>query len=96
MAPRKKPETQPEPKTRVFETFRALGPYEIGNMTQKDPSCFNGYVSVKRYRITIEEIEEHDEIIGARLQKLWDECTNHHHRDPLKSIAKGYGLELKY
>lgn len=98
MAPRKKTqsEPQPEPKTMVFETFLQIGSYEIGNMKRDDPSCFNGNVSVKRYRVTIEEIEDPDDVIRARLQKLWDECDNHHHREPLRAVAKRYGLELAY
>lgn len=91
-----KPQPEPEPKTRVFETFRAIGAYEMGNLRQEDPSCFNGNVQVKRYRVTIEEIEEPDDVIAARIQKLWDECKNHHHWSPLQAVAKRHGLELKH
>lgn len=77
-----------------FETFRDIGHFEITSMTQKEPSCFNGMVRATKYRITIEEVEEPVEVIHARIQKMWDECKNSHHRQPLKAMAKKYGLEL--
>ena len=98
MPPRKKPmqkRPEPEPKQRVFETFRRISSYEIGSMTRNCPTCFNGSVEVKRYRVTIEEIEEPDDVIRERLQKLWDECNNYNNRDPLRSVAMRYGLDLK-
>ncbi len=77
-----------------FETFRVLGAYDTGNLTSKEPSCFNGNVSIKKYRITIEEVEEPKEVYEQRLQKLWDECDNSHHLKPLRSEAKNIGYEL--
>jgi len=79
-----------------FETFREFGAYEKRNLTEEEPSCFNGNVTVRKYKITAELIDESDEVIKARIQKLWDECDNHHHRSPLKAEAEKYGLELKY
>lgn len=78
----------------VFETFRAVGVWERNQMEQVHPSAFNGQVRVKRYRVTIEEIEESDEVIRERLLKLWREDGNYHHVDPLRAMAKKYGLEL--
>jgi len=80
---------------KTFETFQDIGTFEIGNLTQDNPSCFNGFVSVKKYKVTIEEIKEPKEIIAARLQKLWDECKNMHHWDPLRRAAKKIGYEFK-
>jgi hypothetical protein len=77
-----------------FETFRVLGVYDTNNLTNKEPSCFNGNVSIKKYQITIEEVEEPKEVYEQRLQKLWDECDNFHHWDPLKKEAKNIGYEL--
>ena len=77
-----------------FETFKLLGSYEQLNLTAKEPSCFNGNVRIKKYRITIEEVEETKEVYEKRLQKLWDECDNFHHWDPLKKEAKKIGYEL--
>ena len=80
---------------KIFETFNVFSDYQLRNMQQDKPSCFNGFVRVKKYKVIIEEIEESKEIIVARLQKLWDECANWHHHVPLKNAAKKIGYELK-
>lgn len=77
-----------------LETFRDIGVWDIRNLTQKEPSCFNGMVRVTKVRVTIEEVKEDDEVIRDRLRKLWAECDNHHHRRPLIAMAKKYGLDL--
>lgn len=78
-----------------IETFRDISGYQIRQLVHDEPSCFNGIVSIKRYRITVEEIEEPAEVLQARVQALWDECDNHHNWQPLKSVAAGLGYELK-
>jgi hypothetical protein len=78
-----------------IETFRNIGNYELMSLSQKTPSCFNGRLSILKYRVTVEQITESDEVIRARIQKLWDECDNHHHRSVLIQAGKEYGLELK-
>ena len=78
----------------IFETFRKVGSFEIGNLTANEPSCFNGIVNVTKQQITIEDVTEPIEVIQARIQKLYDECDNHHHRGPLRAIAEKYGLKL--
>lgn len=85
----------PDRITHQFETFRKLGNYEIRQHQQDEPSCFNSVVRVRRYRITVEEIDESKEVIQQRLIRLWEEGNNHHHMQPLLSIAKGYGLDLR-
>jgi len=77
-----------------FETFKEFSNYEIRNLTRCEPSCFNGDVQVIKYKVTIQVVKESDDIIKARIQKMWDECENHHHWTPLKATAKKYGLEL--
>ena len=77
----------------VVETFQALGAYEIGKLRQ-DPSCWNRNVSVEKFRITIEKVDEPVEAIHERIKKLWRECENHHHVWPLKSAAAKHGLVL--
>lgn len=82
-------------KTKIeFETFREIGSYQINDLIQKNPSCFNSEIRVKKYKIIVEEIEEPDSIIRERIKKLWDECDNWHHWEPLKKYAKKYNLEL--
>lgn len=78
-----------------FETFRKIGRYEQSNLQSKDASCFNGAVSIRKYKVTIEPIEESNDILAERLQKLWDECDNNHHWTPLKNAAMQIGYELK-
>ena len=78
-----------------FETFKIPNDFMIRNIEQDKPSCFNGKVSVRRYRIRIEEIDEPIEDIQARLIKLWENTTNHHHRQPLIAEAKKYGLDFR-
>jgi hypothetical protein len=77
-----------------FDTFRKIGLYEQHNLQSKKPSCINGDVSVHRYKVTIELIEESNEVLAERLQKLWDECDNYHHWTPLKNAAIQIGYEL--
>jgi hypothetical protein len=71
--------------------------WQLDSMTmqRKNPSAFNGRVEIVRYRITVEIVKEPAEEYHGRLQRLWDECDNHHHVGPLKSIAEIFGYELK-
>lgn len=78
-----------------FDTFRKIGFYEQLNLKREEPTCFNGGVSIRKYKVTIELIEEPNEVLAERLQKLWDECDNHHHWTPLKNAALQIGYELK-
>lgn len=80
--------------SKSFETFRNIGSYEITNLTQKEPSCFNGEVCVVKYRVTIEVVEEPVEVLQKRVRKLWRECDNWHHWTPLQNEAKKLGFEL--
>lgn len=92
MTKKKKPVSD---STICFETFRKIGDYEQQFLTKKEPSCFNGSVSFRKYKVTIEPIEEPKEVLAERLQKLWDECDNLHHWTPLKNAAREIGYELK-
>lgn len=60
----------------------------------KEPSCFNCGVSIKRYRITFEEIHEPNEVLEQRLLWLWMQSDNHHDWNPLKAVASQLGVEL--
>jgi hypothetical protein len=98
MAVRKK---NPAPKVpefpKVVETFRCLGAYEMSNIAGAgwaEPSCFNGSVSIHRYRVTVELIDEPKEVLAERLLNLWRNCDNHHHIDPLRWTAREIGIEL--
>lgn len=86
----------PEPTKREIERFGRLSDYSLLELERhnKEPSCFNGIIEIERYRITVEKIEEPKEVLGARLQSLWEKCDNWHHHDALKATAKWLGIEL--
>lgn len=60
-----------------------------------EPDCFNGIVHYRRHRITVELVEEPEEVLHARLITLWRNCDNHHSWIPLKNAAAQHGLDLK-
>lgn len=78
-----------------FETFRKINDYNIKNLTQEAPDCFNGVVSVKKYKITVEEVKEPVEVIQERIQKLYDENKNYHNSLPIQAVAKEYNYEIR-
>ena len=78
----------------TFETFKEIDGYAKTQLIQSGPTCFNNMVRVRKYKITVELVEEPIEVIQERIQKMWDECNNHHHWRPLKEAAKQYGLEV--
>lgn len=77
-----------------LETFKEIGSYELSNMKKDEPSCFNGNVCITKYRVRIELIDEPMEVYHQRLTKLWRECNNHHHSEPIRKSALALGLEL--
>jgi hypothetical protein len=79
---------------KTIETFRTVGDYELRELTQLKPSCFNGMVRVHKTRVTVERIEEPDDVIRGRIQELWDKCNNWHDREPLLAMATTYGMKL--
>lgn len=83
-----------EPKKFSFETFRKIGAWETGRLRDSNISCFNGFVSVVKYKVTVERIDEPTEVYAERLQKLWDECDNQHNWTPLKNMAAKLGVTL--
>jgi hypothetical protein len=93
-APKQKP-VDVYPK--VIETFKQVDNYWLDNLRFKDDKthCFNGIVSIKRYRVTVELIQEPIEVYQERLQKLWDECDNSHHWLSLEMVARDIAYELK-
>lgn len=79
----------------IMETFRDPTGYWLHSLAQNEPSCFNGDVRIRRYRLTVEYIEEPVEALGARLQALWDACDNSHHWRPLEATAARIGYALQ-
>lgn len=97
MARKKKQEIlEPIEPTKVeFETFQRIGSYQVNQLKMDEPSCFNGDVRVRKYRIAVELVDEPPEIVGARIQAMWDACENLHHWEPLKNAARKVGWTLK-
>lgn len=84
----------PEPTRYEMETFRQVGSWQMGQMKQDHPDCFNGRVSVRKWRVVAELIDEPKEVIAERIRKLWRENDNHHNAMPLMAAAKEVGIEL--
>lgn len=97
MAKRKKSVKPLDAYPKVVETFRQIGSYELSDYSfnNDQPNCFNGNVSIKKYRITVEVIEEPIEVYQERLEKLWLECDNWHHWGPLENAAAQIGYKFK-
>ena len=76
----------------VMETFLPPGPMLT---KQGEPSCWNGMVRARKYRVTVEVIDEPTGVVAGRLQKMWEESDNIHHMDPLKTAAREIGYELQ-
>lgn len=90
--------TNPEGNTNgiiSFETFRKFDGYFVNMCTQEEPSCFNGMLEVRKYKITIEPVEEPVGVIAERIQKLWDFCDNSHHWQLLEAAAKQWFFGIK-
>lgn len=84
--------TDKRPRLLSYEGFdtrfvHSFGPREHWKL-QEDPDCFNGQVRARRYRITIEAIEEDDDVVFERMQEMFDETNNMHTRDALMHHAK--------
>jgi len=78
-----------------FETFKTLSSYYIDQIKQDEPSSFNGNIEFRKYKVTIELIDEPLEVLEERLQTMWDHCGIYHHWKPLREAAKSIGYELK-
>lgn len=101
MTRKRKPYVTPKPVPpsaadvrREFVTFRNVDTYAIGQMTQDAPSSFNGMARVRRYRVTVELLDEPIETIRARIVDLWERCNNHHQWGGIEAEAARYGLDL--
>jgi hypothetical protein len=82
---------------RVYELYDDFG-YELRRVSGQPavPSCFNGEVSIRRFRITVELIDEPKEVLAERLRGLWRGTKNHHNSGPLQREAEALGIELNH
>ena len=79
-----------EEKKEEFEFFNnGIPHWTIDTLKRKDkPSSFNQMVNVKRYKLTIELIEESKEIVLERCLKLYKEEDNWHNKDTLNVFVE--------
>lgn len=80
----------------TFETFQ---PSLLGVYIQQEPSVFNGMCRIRKYRITIEEIPEENEVLVQRLLNIWNrrkELGLTHSDDTwaMRREAEGLGVKL--
>ena len=76
----KKKPIKDEPLFISFETYNSPGSFTLNDWKRHDePSAFNGFVQIKKYKITVEEIIEPVDVYWERLIKLWRMSTNYHH-----------------
>lgn len=67
----------PDPSSHMFSPPNPRGPW-VGN----------GLVSIYRYRVTVERIEEPRDVLLARMVELYRSTTNHHHHETLAAHAR--------
>jgi len=75
-----------------FETFRHITKDDMYNLKLTNPSSFNRYVRIHKYKVTVELIEESKEVYNERIQHLWDHCDNHYQSIAIEQKAS----ELNY
>lgn len=83
---------KPPDYPKIYESF--LEPMAFNISIKEQASCFNGMVNVRKFRTTVEMIDEPLEIIQQRIQDLWDNSANHHDSLPLENTAKKYNYTL--
>lgn len=79
-----KPAIDPYPK--VIDHYGEPS-YIVGRLGN-EPAVFNGVVNVERYQIRIERIDEPDDVVIARLKRVWrTQRRNYHDGDVVRSYA---------
>jgi hypothetical protein len=93
MAPRKKKSQPPPPRFPfVVETFRDPE-WAVRSMVSDRPSAIN-FLSYRRYRITVEEIDEPTEVLVARLQDMWERADGLREAERIGTEAQHLGASL--
>jgi hypothetical protein len=77
-----------------FETFKNINNIPLYHMCQDKPTCFNGTVSIRRYRVLIQEIMEPREVLQERLQALWETERNYLSIESMQAYAAELGMTL--
>ena len=80
----------------TFDTFQ---PGTIRPTRVTPPHVFNGLCLIKKYRVTVAEIEEPKEVLIARLQDLWERrrelrITHSSNTEAMRMTAMELGIIL--
>lgn len=78
---------------KVFETF-GNPEDQIQRLLIDAPTVFNGLVRVERYRVTVERIEEPEEVIKERLQELLAQKGHIDKNKQVRKAASRLGIKL--
>lgn len=76
------------------ECFGQPNDYMLGQLGKKESVVWNGEVLVKRYRITVEEIEEPMSVLKERLEALLHKRGHVSDYASILAEAKRLGIEL--
>jgi hypothetical protein len=69
-----------------FETFRDLNnTYSVSQLKQEEPSNVN-FLNYRKYKITIELVEESNETLLARLEDLLKKSTGYNKIERVKKV----------
>lgn len=76
-------------KTKTFETFRNLEDSYFVNQLKKEEASNVNFLDYRKYKVTIELIEEHNDILLERLENILKESKGIHSRERVrKEILK--------
>ena len=77
----------------VFETFG--DPEEqIKRLLVEAPAAFNGIVRVERYRVTVERIDEPEDVLKARFCELLEQKGHIDKNKQVRKAAAKLGIKL--
>lgn len=79
-------------KPRVFEGFASSTPLAVSHL-QEAPIFWNALV-LRRFRITVEVVDEPLFVLAERLRLLWRRDNNAHHADDFRKAATELGIVL--
>lgn len=77
----------------IFETFGDPED-QIKRLLVEAPTAFNGIVRVERYRVTVERVEEPDDVLKARLHELLKQKGHIDKNKQVRKAAAKLGIKL--
>ena len=86
--------TDGKANVKKIEVFGLPNDRVLAQLGKTEPNVWNGEVSVKRYRITVEEIEEPAEVLKERLQALLKRRGHIDDVDAIRAEANRLGITL--